>query len=126
MTTSRPSEEAALVKFGARWAVLAAWCADQRERLVASAPPIADLLASARVKIASGCYSPCEVNCDLSAVEASLVSAEASAAGDVDRWLELLAQAMADHQQVERVLGIPAIKAHFADCVKLRCSCGNG
>ncbi len=117
-------EEALLKKFGLRWAVLAGWRDALRLRHV-DIPAEADrLLENARIKIASGCFSVCEVGCDLSQLEAVLTSADASSHHNwVDFWVDMLANSMAEDAEVERILKVPAIRARYNDCGLTICRC---
>jgi len=115
-------EEAVVRQYALRWAVLAAW----RDALVERQAPVVaavDLgLKRVRIKIASGCFSACEIGCDLSPVEAALTSADASSPDtSVDHWLDLLGHAM--RADAERLLKVPAVKFRFADCGVPGCRC---
>lgn len=117
-------EEAVLKQFGLRWAVLAGWRDAMRLRRV-PLPPSADrLLENARIKIASGCFSVCEVGCDLSELEAALTSTDASSGHNwVDFWVDMLGHSMADVAETERILKIPAIRARYNNCGLSVCRC---
>ena len=87
------------------------------------APTLASRLETARVKIASGCFSSCEVGCDLAAVEGDLGAVDASTdQGTISFWIELLGRAMTDGGEVQRLLRIPVIRAHFINCGRA-CRC---
>lgn len=62
-------ELAVLQKYGLRWAVLAAWDDELRRSGRAAIAEVAKKVEAARVKIASGCFSSCEVGCDLPGIE---------------------------------------------------------
>jgi hypothetical protein len=80
-------------------------------------------LMMARTKIASGTFSACEVGCDLGQIEAVLVSADVSSMRNAaEDWLELLATAMDESMDVERVLQVPTVRFHFVNC-NLPCKC---
>jgi hypothetical protein len=118
------SEAQALERFGLRWAVLTAWLDDLRRRGVAVAPVAADRLAVARTKIASGCFSACEVGCDLAAVEAALVTADSSLPHTaVDEWLDRLGLAMSDGDTARQLTRIPAVRARYLECGFRGCVC---
>jgi hypothetical protein len=120
---SRFQQEAAVVQqYALRWAVLAAWRDALAERLVPSAAAVDLGLKRVRIKIASGCFSACEIGCDLSPVEAALTSADASGTSTtVDFWLDLLGHAM--RSESERLFKVPAVKFRFADCGVPGCRC---
>ena len=117
-------EEAVLKQFGLRWAVLAGWRDALQLRHVVLPPESDRLLENARIKIASGCFSVCEVGCDLSQLEGLLMVADASSGHNwVDFWIDMLAHAMADDAETARVLKIPAIKARYNNCGLTVCRC---
>jgi hypothetical protein len=113
-----------LRKMGLRWAVLAAWREDLRDRGVRLADAAGALLESSRVKISSGCFSTCEVGCDLSQLEGFLVSADTSSpTNSADYWLDLLGRCMADEVDSAALLQIPAVQVHYAGCGLGPCHC---
>ena len=117
-------EESVLRQFAMRWAVLAAWGDALRLRQVPLPPDLGSLLEGARIKTASGCFSVCEVGCDLSRIEAELTTADSSTDHNwVDFWLDLLGHAMSEGEETERLLKVPAVKFHFANCGIKGCSC---
>jgi hypothetical protein len=118
-------EEAVVKQYALRWAVLAAWRDALAERRVPGAAEVDLGLKRVRIKIASGCFSACEIGCDLSPVEATLTSADASStSSSVDFWLDLLGHAM--RSEAERLLKVPAVKFRFADCGVPGCRCDTG
>lgn len=126
--TRTAAELAILEKYGLRWAVLAAWCDDLQGRGVKIPKEVYDNLGEGRVKISSGCYSSCDVGCNLGAIEGQLVGLATSAGSDaiadsVTLWLELLAQAMVATAATERLLNMPAVKFHYAECGFGPCGC---
>jgi hypothetical protein len=115
-------EEAVVRQYALRWAVLAAWRDALAGRRVPGLAALDLGLKRVRIKIASGCFSACEIGCDLSPVEAALTSADASSeASTVDFWLDLLGHAM--RAEAERLLKMPAVKFRFADCGVPGCRC---
>jgi len=115
-------EEAVVRQYALRWAVLAAWRDALAGRRVLGLAALDLGLKRVRIKIASGCFSACEIGCDLSPVEAALTSADASSeANTVDFWLDLLGHAM--RAEAERLLKVPAVKFRFADCGVPGCRC---
>jgi hypothetical protein len=117
-------EEAVLRQFALRWAVLAAWGDALRLRHVSLPANLGSLLEGARIKTASGCFSVCEVGCDLSRIEAELTSADSSTDHNwVDFWLDLLGHAMSEGEETERLLKVPTVKFHYANCGIKGCSC---
>ena len=82
------------------------------------------MLEAARIKIASGCMSSCEVGCDLARVEAALVSRTATAAPDrVDEWLEALSAAMTDPQGLRARPWFRPVGISHLDCGYRLCAC---
>lgn len=76
------------------------------------------------MKLVSGCFSVCAVGCDLSTVEGMLTSAASSSQHNwVAFWLDLLAQSMTGGSETERILRIPAVKAHFQNSGVRGCVC---
>ncbi len=117
-------EEAVLKQFGLRWAVLAGWHDALQLRHVKMPGDADRLLEKARIKIASGCFSSCEVGCDLSELEAMLTSTDASSGHNwVDFWVDMLGHSMADEAETERILKIPAIRARYNNCGLSVCHC---
>jgi len=125
LSSQTEAELSVLRKFALRWAVLAAWD-DELGR--AGLAPNADAgrkLESSRVKISSGCFSSCEVGCDLAAIESLLVSRDASRPDTrTGFWLDLLGQAMERSEDIERLLAIPAVRFQYAACGFGPCRCG--
>lgn len=128
VTTSPESlrvEISVLEKMGVRWAALAAWREDLLDRGVALVADPAPLLETTRAKISSGCFSSCEVGCDLADVERTLTSADASSApSSVDEWLDVLGRCMSEDVDTEALLAIPAVKFQYARCGLIPCKCG--
>ena len=94
-------EEAVLKQFGLRWAVLAGWRDALGLRHLQLPAEVDRLLETARIKIASGCFSVCEVGCDLSQLEGILTSTDASSHHNwVDFWVDMLGHAMASDTEV--------------------------
>lgn len=117
-------EESVLLQYGLRWSVLAGWRDAMHLRQVPLPVEVDRLLESARVKIASGCFSICEVGCDLTQLEAALTSIDASTDHNwVDFWVDLLGRSMSDTLEMERILKIPAIKARYVNCGLKGCRC---
>jgi hypothetical protein len=122
--SSRNSESEVLESFGLRWAVLSAWHDDLRSRGMAFDAGLARMLEAARVKIASGCMSSCEVGCDLARTEAALVSRTATLAPEaVDEWLETLFTAMTEPDEVKRKPWFRTVNVSHLDCGFRPCFC---
>jgi hypothetical protein len=114
-----------LKKFGTRWAVLTALSLDLARQEVRVAADVDEELKLARMKILSGCFSPCEVGCALGKVEGQLVAAGASLGEEYLRsWFNLLAQAMQGAIDPQRIADIPVLQPVATDCQFLVCRCG--
>jgi hypothetical protein len=117
-------EVGVLRKMGLRWAVLAAWHEDLRNRGVHLGGEAVAFLEASRLKISSGCFSTCDVGCDLSHLEGLMVSADASSpTNSVDYWVDLLGQCMVEEVNVKALLKIPAVQVHYAGCGLGPCHC---
>ncbi len=120
------AELTALERMGLRYAVLAAWAQDLRGAGTALPSDVGSRLESARIKLSSGCYSSCDVGCDLGAVEGTLTAADATAGGrGVSFWLELLARAMDPKASVAGLLTIPAVRVYYQGCGFGPCGCSS-
>jgi hypothetical protein len=113
-----------LKRFGAKWAVLAAMTADMRRKGIALPPAVFDVLKSVRGKIESGCFSTCEVGCDLSQAEGPIFSeCHHLDERQFQQWSDLLGEAMQGNLDYQRILGIPALELVKNDCAFLNCNC---
>jgi len=63
-----------LRRLGGKWAVLAAMSMAIARKGVNLPPDVAEKLKMARVKIGSGCFSPCEASCTLAEAESRIFS----------------------------------------------------
>jgi hypothetical protein len=126
---SNPSDKGAfefemLKRYGAKWAVLAAMTADMARKSIEVPRSVFEALKNSRGKIESGCFSTCEVSCDLSLVEGPLFSqCHLLDPQEFQAWSDLLAEAMQGKLDYERILGIPALAPVKNDCLFLKCSC---
>jgi len=112
-----------LERYALRWSVLAAWADELRSRKIPVELSVGQKFEATRVKLASGCYSSCEVGSDLGYIEGVLVSCDASTSHTkVDFWLELLGRAMEDTGSIERLLKVPAVKFQLSSC-GVNCKC---
>ncbi len=122
------NDAAVLRQFGLRWAILGAWRDTLNLRSISVSSEVDLMLESARTKIASGCFSVCNVGCDLTQIEGALTAADASTNhSGVDFWVDLLGHAMSGRADVqadtERILKIPAVKARYNNCGLTECHC---
>jgi hypothetical protein len=116
--------EAVLKQYALRWSVLAAWRDALQLRRVVLPDETDRFLEQARIKIASGCFSVCDVGCDLSQLEALLTSADASSHHNwVDFWVDMLGNSMSNEVETQRILNVPAIKARYNNCGLAVCRC---
>jgi len=113
-----------LKKLGAKWAVLAAMTAAMARKNVRVPYDAIELLKMVRIKIGSGCFSPCEVSCDLSKAEAQVFTqCDQLDAAEFEDWCRLLAEAMQGKLDYERITTVPALIPVRSDCEFLRCRC---
>jgi hypothetical protein len=106
-----------LRRFGLRVSILEAWEESLRIKGAAIPSSVSGALARARVKVSSGCFTACEVGCELGQVEATLVSL-AGALGEeaAEPWLEMLGECMSEKspiEDIERNIQFPAIRAYM-------------
>jgi hypothetical protein len=114
-----------LKKYGMKWAVLAAWVIDLGKRGARVPSSLNEELKVARMKIMSGCFSPCEIACAFGQLEGQLIALGASLGEDYLRpWSDLLGQAMEGRIDPLRISEIPALKPIANDCKWLACRCG--
>lgn len=114
-----------LKKFGMKWAVLAALVIDVETRGVRVPSDANEQLKVARMKIMSGCFSPCEVGCALGKLEGQIIALGSSLGEDYLRpWFDLLGQAMEGRIDPGRISDIPALEPIANDCKWLACRCG--
>jgi hypothetical protein len=113
-----------LKKYGAKWAVLAAMEADLGKRgVIIPAVTIKDIQMS-HIKISSGCFSSCEANCDLSKIEATLVTLGAEFGDEyMDEWFDLIGAAMSGDLDQQKISDIPLLKPIESRCGFLECKC---
>lgn len=114
-----------LRRLGGKWAVLTAMSVAMQKKGISSPSEIHEKLKTVRVEIASGCISPCEVNCMLAEVESRLY-AQGSALGDEEfmMWSDLLGEAAQGKLDYARIQMISALEPIHQDCKFLGCTCG--
>jgi hypothetical protein len=114
-----------LKKYGMRWAVLTALALALDKQGLPLPAEVNDELRTTRMRILSGCFSPCEVGCALGKVEGHLVAVGAALGEDYLRpWFTLLGQAMQGLLDPSRIADIPALDPVASDCRFLACRCG--
>ena len=113
-----------LRRFGGKWAVLMAMVLDMAKKGIVLPPEVNEQLRTARVKIGSGCFSPCEVSCALAEVESRIFS-QCHRLSDEEfmNWSDLLGEAMQGKLDYQRILGIRALEPVKNDCGFLECTC---
>ena len=115
-----------LKRFGAKWAVLAAMSMGMSRKGIVVPPEVNEKLRVARIKIVSGCFSPCEAGCSLAEVEGQLFSqCDLMTEQEFMGWSDLLGQAMQGELDYERICGIPVLAPVLSDCQFLGCGCGD-
>ena len=124
-TSSQTHEFSVLQKYGLRYAVLAAWHEDLRGRGMSFGPELIRRLEATRVKISSGCFSTCQVGCDLTEIEKTLMSTASSAPdADVGSWMELLSWSMGEPKKISELLKLAPIRVQYNNCGFGPCGCG--
>jgi hypothetical protein len=124
LTDRTRAEISALQRYGLRWAVLSAWAGELDRQEVEIGAEARKRLETCRVKLASGCFSACEVGCDLGVIEGTLVSRAASETPNaVDSWTALVGRAMAENAELEEFLRIPAVRFQYMHCGFQACRC---
>ena len=114
-----------LKRFGMKWAVLAALVTDLGKRGVRLPPDTNEQLKMTRMKIMSGCFSPCDVGCAFGKLEGQLISLGSALGEDYLRpWFGLLGQAMEGRIDPGRISDIPALEPIVNECKWLACRCG--
>ena len=123
-TERMKNEIEVLEKFGLRYSILAAWTEDLAKREAGIGVQVPRSLEIVRAKLGTGCFSSCEIGCDLGEIEGALVSADGeSPAPSVDFWLGLLGEAMSDSPRIEEILRYAPVKFHYQNCGVLPCGC---
>lgn len=114
-----------LKKYGMKWAVVAALVIDLGKRGVRVPSAVNEELKVARMKIMSGCFSPCEIACTFGKLEGQLIALGAALGEDYLRpWSDLLGRAMEGRIDPGRISDIPALEPIANDCKWLACRCG--
>ncbi len=113
-----------LRRLGGKWAVLVAMSMAIARKGFNLPPDVAERLKIARVKIGSGCFSPCEASCALAEAESRIFS-QGSILGDEEfmMWSDLLGEAAQGKLDYERIQRIPALDPIKSDCRFLGCTC---
>jgi hypothetical protein len=113
-----------LKRYGAKWAVLTAMTTHMVRKGITLPRNVLEVLWNTRTKIVSGCFSPCDVGCELGQVEGQVFSqCHLLEEQDFQQWNDLLGDAMQGKLDYERILGIPALEPIKNDCTFLSCSC---
>jgi hypothetical protein len=110
-------ELSVLKKYGLRYAILAAWAHSLRGQGIVVPSSLAKPFETARVKISSGCFSVCDVGCDLARIEAALFTAATTAGQETaDSWVDMLGECMAENaniDEIEKRINVQAVKTHY-------------
>jgi hypothetical protein len=115
-----------LKRLGGKWAVLAAMSMSMSRKGIAVPLEVHERLRMARLKIGSGCFSPCEASCALADVEGQLFSqCHLMDEQEFMDWSNLLGEAMQGKLDYERIAGIPTLAPVRNDCQFLGCSCAH-
>jgi hypothetical protein len=123
-TDQKEFEAGVLRKYGAKWAVLAAMASRMTQEGIQMPPAVYESLRAARSKMLSGCFSVCDVGCDLAQVEGQLFSyCDRLELDAFQEWCDLLAAAMQGKLDYQAICGIAALDPIRADCAFLGCGC---
>jgi hypothetical protein len=113
-----------LRRYGAKWAVLTAMAGHMIQKGIGVPPGVIEELRSAKGKIGSGCFSTCDVGCELAKAEGELFAqCDCLDQHDFQHWCDLLAEAMQGKLDYGQIRGIPAIEPIKNDCRFVGCSC---
>jgi hypothetical protein len=113
-----------LKRYGSKWAVLAAMTAEMAKKGIEVPRGVFEALKNTRGKIQSGCFSPCEIGCDLAQAEGPLFAqGYLLDQSDFQQWSDLLGDAMQGKLDYQRIMGIPAFEPVKNDCRFLNCTC---
>jgi hypothetical protein len=113
-----------LKRYGAKWAVLAAMCANMAKKGIEMPPAVFEEIRAVRGRIESGCFSPCEASCELAQIEGQLFSqCNLVEPQEFQEWCDLLAEAMQGKLDYQRIQGIAALAPVKNDCRFLGCNC---
>lgn len=113
-----------LRRLGMRWAVLTSLSHILHKEV--DLPRSVDReLRLAKNMIESGCFTACDVDCTLNAVESLLIS-KASSLGEKEfnKWVDLIGKAMSGLLAPQEVMNLPFIKPLIHNCEFLKCTCG--
>lgn len=125
----RNEEIKALQGYARRWAVLASMAEKILKNTATPLKEVSGLLKTSRIKISSGCYPACELNCELNWLEAKLLPYMFQLNDrDADRYLELLGKATAGALTEDEVNTVGAtyfdiLKSIPSDCLSAGCEC---
>jgi hypothetical protein len=113
-----------LKRYGAKWAVLAAMTSHMTQKGIEVPPGVFEALKNSRGKIQSGCFSTCEVGCDLAQAEGPLFSqGYLLDEQDFQQWSDLLAEAMQGKLDYHRIMDMPALEPVKNECAFMNCKC---
>lgn len=113
-----------LTKYGSKWAILTALGMDLGKKGITLPHDIHATLEVSRIEITSGCYSTCEIDCNLNKVEGQMI-ALGSNLGEayLDPWQDLLGKSMKGELDYDQIIQIPALKPVQTACCFMKCSC---
>ncbi|NIM13949.1 MAG: DUF2096 domain-containing protein [Candidatus Aminicenantes bacterium] len=113
-----------LKKYGVKWAVLAAMVINLKKKGANIPFDTSNEIEVSHVKISSGCFSPCDVNCDLSKIEGNLVPIGVNYGEEyMNQWFDLLGKAMSGELEPSQISEIPLLKPIESRCGFLDCTC---
>jgi len=118
----------ALLGCAQRWAVLASMTGKVLKNNPTPAREISEMLQRSKIKISSGCYPACEINCDLNSLEGKLLPHLLQMGDRYADWcLELLGKAATGsltRQEINSIgINEEIIKLLPTDCLRSGCEC---
>lgn len=112
-----------LHQFSWQWAILASTIGQLVGRGEKMPPEVLKLLTLTRAKITSGCYTVCDITCDIRKIETELFRILLNKNPDeADTLLELLGKALRGEIRKEDI-NLEPIHQILPDCAPLPCGC---
>ena len=118
------NEKELLSKLGWKWAVMVSHIGMLHSSGDEISKNMVDQIRDSRVKLESGCYSPCEINCQLQEIESQIMTKLMVGPDtyDTDFFLYLISKAMSGTIK-EEDLTLQAVRPVLSDCANLPCVC---
>ncbi|MHA2365727.1 MAG: hypothetical protein ACXAC7_17345 [Candidatus Hodarchaeales archaeon] len=112
-----------LSRLGWKWAVLAFTIGKIYNEGEYIPTKLLNKIKIGRTKIESGCYSSCEIACDLSEIEAQMMPILSKfGINESDKFLSLISKAL-NGSITENELDLSSVQPVLLDCLTLPCVC---